>query len=180
MKSQIRLLLAVIAIAFANLSNAKVEMDTITNWQFYKDSELLFKSKFLDSSIHTVIINSTEAYDNLMLSLFYDFNNEVMERKVEFVFENEVIATVLGTSDTRSKFRIPKTEIDKLFHDYSNKNLQINYLDKLNEAGFTIGILKLVDTKYSELSIKEVKQIIQKAIDLPELQVYLRNDSLVL
>ncbi|TXD82364.1 hypothetical protein ESY86_15145 [Subsaximicrobium wynnwilliamsii] len=167
----------IFAIGFTNLTFAEVKMDTITNWQLYKDSELLFKSHFLDSNRYTAKINSTDKYENLVLSVFYDFNNEVIDRKIELVCDNQIIATFKNESNSRSKFRIPKSEIDKLFSKNLNKEISINYSDKINGNGFTIGLLKLFVTEYTQLSIPEIRQIVQMAIDLPELQQYFHIDK---
>ena len=162
----------IFAIGFKNLTFAKVQMDTITNWQFYKDSELLFKSHFLDSNRYTAKIKATDKYENLILSVFYDFNNEIIDREIKFICENKIIATFTDKNNSRSQFKIQKKEIDKLFSKNINKDIFINYSDKINGNGFTIGILKLFTTNYTELSIPEIKQIIQTGIDLPQLQQY--------
>lgn len=177
MKKGIKILLLIFAIGFTNLTFAKAELDTITNWQFYKDSELLFKSHFLDSNKYTAKINSTDSYNNLILSVFYDFNNEAINRKIELVCENEIIATFTEKSNSHSQFKIPKSEIDRLFTKNLNKEISIKYSDEINKNGFTIGILKLFTTAYTKLSVLEIKQIIQTAIDLPELQQYFHNEK---
>ncbi|PKV51739.1 hypothetical protein ATE84_3837 [Aquimarina sp. MAR_2010_214] len=177
MRNRIKTVLLIFAIGFTNLTFAKVEMDTITNWQFYKDSQLLFKSHFLDSNRYTAKISSTDKYENLILSVFYDFNNDVIDRKIEFVSENKIIATYTDKSNSHSQFKIPKSEIDKLFSKNLNKEIFIKYSDEINKNGFTIGILKLFTTNYTKLSVPEIKQIIQKAIDLPELQQYFHIDK---
>ena len=64
-----------------NLTNRKIEnriavIDMITNWQFYTDSKLLFKSNILGSNGFKVEIKVSDNYENLILTIFYNFNNE--------------------------------------------------------------------------------------------------------
>lgn len=117
--------------------------DTITNWQFYKDTELLFKSNFLDSNRFTAKIKTSEKYENLILNMFYDFTNEVMKRKIELVYEDKIIATFFDKNRSHSFFKIPKSEIDKISKGNIGKDIYINYFDEINKNGITIGILNL-------------------------------------
>tara|TARA_R110000868_G_scaffold173512_1_gene409645 strand:- start:329 stop:853 length:525 start_codon:yes stop_codon:yes gene_type:complete len=117
--------------------------DTITNWQFYKDKELLFKSNLLDSNRFTAKIKTEDKYENLILNMFYDFNDEVLKRKIELVCENKILATFLDENRSHLSFKIPKAEIDKISNENIGKDIYINYFDKINKKGMTIGILKL-------------------------------------
>lgn len=128
-----------------NTENQINVADTITNWQFYKDSQLLFKSNMFDSNRFTAKIKTSDKYENLILNIFYDFNDEVMKRKVELVCENKILATLFDENRSRLSFKIPKTEIDKIANGNIGKDIYINYFDKINKNGMTIGILKLTN-----------------------------------
>jgi len=77
--------------------------------------------------------------------MFYDFNNEVIKRKIELVFENKILATFTDENRSHSPFKIPKVEIDKIIIGNIGKELYINYTDRISENGMTVGILKLTD-----------------------------------
>ena len=135
-------------ISLKNEMNSEMQIkvsDTITNWQFYKDTELLFKSNMLDSNRFTAKIKASEKYENLILNIFYDFNNEVMKRKIELVCENKIVATFFNENRSRLSFKLPKAEIDKITNVNVGKDIYINYFDEINKNGMTIGILKLTN-----------------------------------
>ena len=119
--------------------------DTITNWQFYKDSELLFKSNMFDSNRFTAEIKTSDNYEYLILNLFYDFNNEVMKRRIELVYDKKILATFMDENRSRSPFRISKREIDNIIKGNVGKEINIYYSDQINKNGMTVGILKFTD-----------------------------------
>ncbi len=161
-----------------NQTFAEVRLDTITNWQFYKDNDLLFKSNIFDSYRLTATIKSNELYENLIFSIFYDFNNEKIERKIEFIHNGNVILNISDSNYSHSQFKIPKKEIDKMLPNYNEKEIFIKYIDKIYPKGLIVGTIKFTDNLYDELSTIEIKQIIKSAIDLPELQQYYHiNDT---
>lgn len=125
--------------------NQRMVADTITNWQFYKDSELLFKSNMFDSNRFTAKIKTTDNYENLILSMFYDFNNEIMIRKIELVFDKRVLATFIDENRSHSPFKISKCEIDKVINGNIGKEIYINYSDPINKNGLTVGMLKFIN-----------------------------------
>jgi len=129
----------------ANSENQIQVADTITNWQFYKDSELLFKSNMFDSNRFRAEIKISDKYEYLILNIFYDFNNEIMKRKIDLVYEDKILVTFTDKNRSHSPFRLPKKEIDKIISGNVGKEMFINYTDRINENGMTIGILKFTD-----------------------------------
>lgn len=119
--------------------------DTITNWQFYKDSELLFKSNMFDTNRFTADIKTSDKYEYLILNMFYDFNNEIMKRKIDLVYKDKILATFTAENRSHSPFRISKKEIDKMISGNVGKEMFINYTDRINENGMTVGILKFTN-----------------------------------
>ena len=120
----------------------KSVMDTITNWQLYKDSELLIKSNHFSSTIHSVELNITDEYDNLNLSVFYDFNSETINRKIRFVISKKTIAEFEENNSSRLPFKIPKEEIDKVVQGVLNESIAIVYTDSISENGILVGFVK--------------------------------------
>ncbi len=129
----------------ADSKNRTQVADTITNWQFYKDSELLFKSNMFDSNRFTAEIKTSENYEYLILNMFYDFNNEIMKRKIDLVYKDKILVTFTDENRSRSPFRIRKQEIDKIISGNVGKEMFINYTDPINKNGMTVGILKFTD-----------------------------------
>ncbi len=123
----------------------QVVADTITNWQFYKDSELLFKSNIVDSNRYTAEIKTSDDYEYLILTMFYDYTIEIMKRKIELVYENKVLATFVDEKRSYSPFQIPKDEMDKIIIGNVGKDIYINYTDRISKNGMTVGILKFTD-----------------------------------
>ena len=118
-------------------------LDTITNQQFYKDTELLFKSNFLDSNRFIAEIKTSEKYENLILNMFYDFNNEIIDRKIELICENKILISFLDKNNSRLPFKISKSEIDKILSENLGDDIYIKYFDRINKNGLIIGILKI-------------------------------------
>jgi hypothetical protein len=125
--------------------NQNIVADTITNWQFYKDSELLFKSHLFDLNRYTAKIKTTDKYEYLSLNMSYDFNNDIMKRRIELVLEKKVLRTFVDENRSQSPFRIPKSAIDKVISDNIGKEILINYFDPINKDGLTIGVLQIIN-----------------------------------
>ncbi len=124
--------------------NQRVVTDTITNWQFYKDSELLFKSNLLDSNRFTAKIKTSDNFESLILYLFYDFSNEIIKRKIKLVVDNQVLTTFEDENSSHLSFRMPKNEIDKIIKENVGKEIYINYSDSINNNELIVGILKFI------------------------------------
>ena len=115
--------------------------DTITNWQFYKDSELLIKSNLFNSTIFLVELDITDEYENLNLSVFYDFNSDTINRKIKFMVAKKTIAEFEENKSSRLPFRIPKKEIDKAITGVLNKPIAVVYSDFISENGILVGFV---------------------------------------
>ena len=127
-------------------SESRIQVaDTITNWQFYKDSELLFKSNMFDSNRFIAEIKTSDKYEYLILNMFYDFNNEIMKRKIDLIYNDKILATFTDENRSRFPFRLSKKELDKIISGNVGKEMFINYTDRINENGMTVGILKFRD-----------------------------------
>ena len=127
-----------------NKADSEIQMnfaDTITNWQFYKDSELLIKSHHFNSAIYSVELNITDEYENLNLFVFYDFNSDTINRKIKFMVDKKTIAEFEEYNNSRLPFRLPKKEIDKVIIGVLNKPIAIVYTDSISKNGILVGFV---------------------------------------
>jgi hypothetical protein len=127
------------------IENNHVVRDTILKWQFYMDSELLFKSNIVDSRRFTANVDVSKDYEALVLKMFHDFNNEEIQRKLELVCNDTVLATFEDKSLSRAPFYLPKEEVDKVTKGNIGKDIYIKYYDYFHESGLSIGVLKFVE-----------------------------------
>ncbi|RAR70630.1 hypothetical protein [Flavobacterium aciduliphilum] len=136
----------IILILFLTLTEsmlANVNCDTITNWRVFKDDKLIWESNGLESYRNTIDISIAENFSNINFDIFYDFNREILERKVELVCEEKVIATLSDKNYCYEKFVIPKTNFTKNTK-YLNKKIFIKYFDKINPNGIIVGVIKII------------------------------------
>jgi hypothetical protein len=124
---------------------SKVLTDTITNWQLYKDSKLLFKSNILNSNRYTATIKKSDKYKELRLNLFYDFKSQLDERKIQFLNKERLIATFDYAKGASKPFTISKMTINRMMMAFGNIELTIKYTDPNYKNGIVIGKLNLVD-----------------------------------
>ncbi|MBW2962814.1 hypothetical protein [Mesonia aestuariivivens] len=68
-----------------------------------------------------------------------------MKRKIDLVYKDKIFATFTDENRSHSPFRIRKQEIDKIISANVGKEIFINYTDRINENGMTVGILKFSD-----------------------------------
>jgi hypothetical protein len=126
-------------VTFANVGFAKTEIDTISNWQVYKDSELLFKSHMLDSHRYSSRIKRNDIYESISLN-YFDCVRKNTKKRVALVFGNKVVLEIDGNIDDLV-IKIPKIVIDKSIKDYYEKELFVKYFDESNPKGIILGIL---------------------------------------
>ena len=141
MKNPCKIILLLFLIGFSNFTFANVETDTVTNWQLYKDSELLLKSNDFESKRYITSINLNDKFINLALFVFYDFTNQIIDKKIEFIIDNKVITEFRDTNNARKQFIIPKAEIDKFSEKYLDNEILIRYSDGIS-INLIIGSLK--------------------------------------
>lgn len=125
--------------------NQEVVPDTITNWQFHKDSTLLFKSNITDSKQLVARINLSDHYEYLNFKIFYDFNNQVMERKIDLIHDGKVFASFTDKNRSHYPFSISKKEMDHVIRTKIEKEIHMNYYDSIIENGMIVGTLKVID-----------------------------------
>lgn len=136
----------IILILFLTLTEsmfANVSVDTITNWRVFKDHKLIWESNQFDSYRNVTEIPFTEKFSNINFDIFYDFNREIIDRKVELVCEGKVILTLNDKNYSYEKFVIPKSNFLK-DTKYLNKEIFIKYIDKINPYGIIVGVIKII------------------------------------
>lgn len=140
----VKILFFILFLGNCNNSFAKIEADTITNWQLYKDSDLILRSHFLDSNRYLVKLKISEKYEALNLSFNYCSPGKKLNRRLELVYGKNVLATVSDKNHSDVKLKIPRKEIDKTVKGFLNKEISIKYFDEGNPNGIIIGVLKFV------------------------------------
>jgi hypothetical protein len=136
-----KILVLSLTIGITNSTFAKVETDTITTWKLSKDSELLIQSNHFNSTIYSVELNIADEYENLNVSVFYDFNSDTINRKIKFIVGKKTIAEFEENSNSRLPFRLPKKEIDKVITGFLNEPIAIVYADSISENGILVGFV---------------------------------------
>ena len=123
----------------------KIVADTITNWQFYKDSTLVFRSNITDSKRLVTEINFSDHYEYFNFKIFYDFNNQIMERKIDLIHDGKVFASFTDKNRSHYPFSISKKEMDHVIRTKIGKEIHMNYYDSIIENGMIVGTLKFID-----------------------------------
>lgn len=125
---------------------AQTEADTITNWQLYKDTKLILKSYYFDSTIHTAIINKTENFEVLKLYINNDVRGGKVKRKLLFRLNGKLIYSFI--KDLKSgadPLIITKKELYDIIGPNINKTFAIDYTDDTKSNGNLIGLLIVTD-----------------------------------
>lgn len=118
---------------------AKTESDTITNWQIYKGSQLLFASNYFDCYKPTGIIKQTDKFDELRIVFFRDTKSYGVQ-KIKLFNDNDL--EIQFDFKDLEELKIPEKAINKLFKN-SEVHLRIIYFDKIDSKGILLGHLLL-------------------------------------
>lgn len=127
------------------LSIQKKATDTITNWQLYKDSELLFKSNIIESNRYMAKIKKSDAYESLTLKLFSDCNNDIVNREIVLAVDDKRFATFRNENTVCSPFSIEKHIINRIRMVKPKETFEIIYSDPYFKNGISIGFLELTE-----------------------------------
>ncbi len=129
---------------FSTSSFGKVEIDTINNWQLYKDKTLIFKSNEIEKNNQVISIKSTENFKILKFNMFYDFFGDKTLKKMQFIVDNKIIKTFVLKNEARNSFIITKESIKSLIKKYKNKVIQLKYFDKIYTEGISVCKIKFI------------------------------------
>lgn len=158
----------------SNLAFGQISADTITNWQIYKDNELILAGN--EVMVHTMlpstILNIQDKFENIKIDFLYDFYSGDIERKIDFHIDDKQVGEFKDNGSTRESIKIPKDFIDRTFKNHLNKQIQIRYTDnKYNTTGIAIG--QIIFSKSNCIA----KQDIDKSlIETGEFKNYFRYD----
>lgn len=139
-----RLRLIYILTLITNLAFGQIPADTITNWQIYKDSELILSGNEVmqNALLPITTVDTQDKFEKLRNDFFYDFYSGDIERKIEFYLENKRIGEFKNKGSARELINIPKNFIDKTFKNHLDKQILIKYTDnKYNTTGIPIGLI---------------------------------------
>lgn len=75
-----------ILILLSHLILGRVSGDTISNWQIYKDDELILAGNegMKKAMLPLTKVNIAENFENLKINFYYDFYSGDIERKISF------------------------------------------------------------------------------------------------
>lgn len=121
---------------------AKVETDTITNWKMFKDQELLFAGNEYNNS-KIGVINLKVGFENLKFNIFYDFYNNITNKKIELIIDNRVIKSFIDKNYSNTDFIINVDDIYSFLMENNSKLIVLKYYDDININGLLIGKLKI-------------------------------------
>ena len=140
---RIYLLLIFTIYSLPQIGNAQILADTISNWQIYKDSELMIKSHIVDSKVHNMVIEKIEKYNKLILYYNYDIIMETIYRQVKFEYGKKTIVVYENNEQNTNPINIPKIIVDQAVDGYYNKPIAIIYSDSFSKNETLIGFLEI-------------------------------------
>ncbi|MBF02134.1 MAG: hypothetical protein CMP76_02440 [Flavobacterium sp.] len=135
----IKIVLLVSLISFFQFTWAKTETDTITNWQLYKDSEILFRSNRVDCYKLTGTVKKTDGFKFLKVVFFRD-TRIYGKQKIKFLNDGKVVAEF--DYENREELKIPKSKIQSLYKK-TGIDLTMMYYDAIESKGIVLGYLRL-------------------------------------
>jgi hypothetical protein len=161
-------------ISISNLAFGQISADTITNWQIYKDNELILSGNEVSENavLPLAMVNIHDKFDNIKIDFLYDFYSGEIERKIDFCIDNVRIAEFNDNGSARESINIPKDFIDKTFKNHLDKQILIRYIDnKFNTTGIPIGLII-----YSKSNCIAKQDIVKLLIETGEFKNYFRYD----
>ncbi|MEK8180035.1 hypothetical protein WMW71_06740 [Flavobacterium buctense] len=129
---------------YSTATFAKVETDTINNWQLYKDNKLIFKSNEVEKSFKTIEIKSNDNFKVLKFNIFYDFFGDKTSKKIEFIVDNKVVSVLTKENEAVESFVIERPKIKDLISNFKNKTVKLKYYDKIYPKGIIVCQLKFI------------------------------------
>lgn len=126
----------------SNLTFGQISADTITNWQIYKDNELILAGNEVmeNAMLPSTIINIQDKFENIKIDFLYDFYSGDIVREIDFYLDNIQIGEFKVNGSARESIYIPKDFIERTFKNHLDKQIQIKYTDnKYNTNGIPIG-----------------------------------------
>lgn len=135
----IKTLLLFFLISFSQFSWAKTEIDTITNWQIYKGSKLLFNSNEIECYKLTGIVKKNDDFKSLKIVFFRD-TKPYGKQKIKLLNRERVV--IEFDYENSDELEIVRSKIQSLFKK-TKIDLTIMYYDERELEGILLGYLRL-------------------------------------
>lgn len=135
----IKTLLLFFLISFSQFSWAKTEIDTITNWQIYKGSKLLFNSNEIECYKLTGIVKKNDDFKSLKIVFFRD-TKPYGKQKIKLLNRERVV--IEFDYENSDELEIVRSKIQSLFKK-TEIDLTIMYYDERELEGILLGYLRL-------------------------------------
>lgn len=124
---------------FSQFSWAKTKIDTITNWQIYKDSKVLFRSNEHECYKLTGVLKKNDTFKSLKIVFFRD-TKSYGKQKITLLKGEKVL--IQFDYENSNELEISKNKIQSLF-EKTKVDLTIMYYDKREPKGILLGNLRL-------------------------------------
>lgn len=134
----IKIILLYSLISLCQTTWAKTEIDTITNWQVYKDSKLLFRRNEFDCYKLTGVIKKQDNFKSVKIVFFRD-TKSYGKQKIKLLSEKKNVAEF--NYENSDELEITKSKIQSLFKE-NKVYLTIMYYDKIEGKGIILGYLQ--------------------------------------
>lgn len=119
--------------------------DTITNWQVYKDNQLLFKSHLFDSEHYIITIKTYDKFTNLIIFINSDIRTGNTGKKLFFKNEESAVSVSIKVPDSGSNpVIITNKELQNLLGLNLNEQFTIEYADG-PKSSIKLGTVILTD-----------------------------------
>lgn len=118
---------------------AETKTDTITNWQIYNGSELLFRSNQFDCYKPTGVIKKMDDFKDLRIIFFRD-TKSYGKQKIQFFNGKNLISEY--NFENNEELIIPKSDIQKLLSKIKI-DLTIKYFDEKELKEILLGFIML-------------------------------------
>ncbi|MDC7998013.1 hypothetical protein [Gilvibacter sediminis] len=129
-------------IGFLFYANGQAINDTITNWQLYKDSELILKSHDFNSVIQEAEIETSEEFSQLIVRVNYDTRvNDVFSRRLWFRYDEVDVLSVQDIAKLEEPLILSKEALSEVLENYLRKPITVFYQDASRKHPILIGIL---------------------------------------
>ena len=124
--------------------NAHSKMDTIKNWQLYKDKIIILKSNTSETITKTCLINLKEKFKQLSINVFQDTGREAKGIVIQVIIKNHIMKRYSCFCKQNESFIINYEDIINLLKKNINKEITLKYIDETDIKGFEIGKIKII------------------------------------
>lgn len=126
--------------------------DTITNWQIYKDSELLIAAnETMEISYSTDdTIDITSHFKNIKIDFFYDFYMGDIEREIGIYYYGEKVCSLKKNAYSYDPIVIPKEFLLRNLSNFSDGIFEVRYNDNKFSKDLCLGFIYFKNTAVAD------------------------------